>query len=183
MKNFMYYKPKQASTVSHFVFLALISVILTAILLSAIVQPALAANVSLNSWDRVDAGKHLDWDGSTNYMPQFENAVNTWNSYKSGVIRKDTIWIIQDVAISDYYDGDTAYVALAYSNGKIKFNQYYMDTYTNAQKQNICTGMLGYQLGLGDSYNPNDVMYVDTTSITALSANDKASYDAAYNKY
>lgn len=29
---------------------------------------AAAPVVTLNSWDLVDSGKHLDWDGRTNYM-------------------------------------------------------------------------------------------------------------------
>ncbi|MDR2408755.1 MAG: hypothetical protein LBE13_11675 [Bacteroidales bacterium] len=147
-----------------------------------LIQTAHAAMPTLNSWDCVDSGKHLDWDGRTNYMPQFERAVNTLNNYKSGVIRKDTIWIVEDVKISDYYEV-TNITASASLNGKIKFNQYNMDRYTDAQNQNICTAMLGYCLGLGRTSNPTDVMYASVNSVTSLSENDKASYNEAYKKY
>jgi hypothetical protein len=158
--------------------------VLTAVALSFVISPVYAATATLNNpyWDCVDSGKHLDWDGKTNYMPQFESAVNTWNGYKSGIIRKDTVWIIEDVKISDYYEVSSV-AASSSSNGKIKFNQYNMDVNTNAQNQKICTAMLGSALGLGATSVSSDVMYTYSNSVTSLSANDKASYDAAYKKY
>ena len=146
-------------------------------------KPVYAAVVTLNSWDLVDSGKHLDWDGRTNYMPEFERAVKTWNDYKPGVIRKDTIWIVEDVFISDYYEeNETAAVCLP--SGKIKFNQYRMDRFTSAQIQNFCAKMLGHALGLGYANYPCDIMWRgNISSVTSLSVNDKASYDAAYKRY
>lgn len=35
--------------------------------------------ISLNDWDLVDSGKHLDWSGSSKYVSQFNSAVNVWN--------------------------------------------------------------------------------------------------------
>ncbi|MDR0751313.1 MAG: cell surface protein [Christensenellaceae bacterium] len=141
-----------------------------------------AKTVRLNTWDSVDNGKHLDWDGKSNYMPQFTDAITTWNKYKSGIIRKDTILIVEDVKISDYYEKSNV-AAISSSNGKIKFNQYIMDSCTNAENQNICTAMIGYQLGLGSSDYYFDVMYACINSVISLSESDKASFDAAYKKY
>lgn len=145
--------------------------------------PASAAGVAtLGSFDLVDSGKHLDWDGTTNYMVQFTAAVNTWNNYKTGVIRKDSGSVIEDVAISDC-SGDGSTIVSIYSSGKIKFNQTVMDTHTDSQKKSDCLYALGIALGLGGTTNTSDVMYKYTSSVTTLSSNDKASYDAAFKKY
>lgn len=141
-----------------------------------------AATATLGSFDLVDSGKHLDWDGNTNYMVQFKSAVNTWNAYKSGVIRKDSLSVIQDVKISDY-DGDNTTILTVSSSGKIKFNQKVMDTHTNDEKKSDCLYALGIALGLGKTKNSSDVMYSYKSSKTTLSSNDKVSYDAAYKKY
>ena len=160
-----------------FLFLALIILIG----FSHQVQAA-APVVTLNSWDLVDSGKHLDWDGDTNYMVQFTAAVNTWNAYKPSVIRKDSWTVIEDVWIEDYA-GDNTTILTVSSKGKIRFNQMVMDTHSNAQKTSDCLYALGLALGLGKTYNTIDVMYGYTSSVTTLSVNDKASYDAAYAKY
>ncbi len=143
---------------------------------------AAAPVVTLNSWDLVDSGKHLDWDGRTNYMVMFTAAVNTWNAYKPSVIRKDSWTVIEDVSIEDYI-GDNSTILTVSSNGKIMFNQMVMDKHTDAQKTSDCLYALGLALGLGKTYNSSDVMYAFTSSVTTLSVNDKASYDAAYAKY
>jgi hypothetical protein len=115
-------------------------------------------------------------------MVQFTYAVNTWNSYKPGVIRRDTIRTIQDVSVSDY-EGDNSSIATVYSSGKIKFNQVVMDTQNDNQKKKACLFALGIALGLGSTNKKCDVMYTYSSSVTTLSTNDKASYDAAYKKY
>ncbi|MDR0697029.1 MAG: cell surface protein [Christensenellaceae bacterium] len=145
-------------------------------------QRVYAKTVRLNSLNSVDSGKHLDWGGKSNYMPQFTDAIKTWENHKSGIIRKDTIFIVEDVTISDYYEISTI-VAISSSNGKIKFNQYNMDSNTNAQNQNVCTAMIGYHLGLGVSDYYKDVMYTYTNSVIALSENDIASFDEAFKRY
>lgn len=141
-----------------------------------------SAAATVGSWDLVDSGKHLDWDGNTNFMVQFEAAIKTWNGYKSGIIRKDNWKIVEDVSISDYFSADSM-VAKVFSSGKIKFNQNYMDCYDNNKKTNVCIGAIGIALGLGLTPNNGDAMYKHPNSITSLSRNDKESYDAAYKKY
>ncbi|MCR5465936.1 MAG: cell surface protein [Lachnospiraceae bacterium] len=115
-------------------------------------------------------------------MVMFTAAVNTWNAYKPSVIRKDSWTVIEDVSIEDY-TGDNSTILTVSSNGKIKFNQMVMDKHTDAQKTSDCLYALGLALGLGKTYNSSDVMYAFTSSVTTLSVNDKASYDAAYAKY
>lgn len=137
---------------------------------------------TLASWDLVDSGKHLDWDGETNYMVQFTTAVNTWNAYKPGVIRADSWAVIEDVKISDYSGDSTTTVKIS-SNGTIKFNQNVMDTLSVSKKTNACLFALGSALGLGKTGNSKDVMYKHNTSINTLSENDESSYDEAYKKY
>ena len=159
-----------------------ISLFLVMSMLVILSHQAQAAVATLNSWDLVDSGKHLDWDGKTNYMVMFTTAVNTWNAYKPSVIRKDSWTVIEDVFIEDYA-GDNTTILTVSSKGKIRFNQMVMDKHNDAQKTSDCLYALGLALGLGKTYNTADVMYAYTSSVTTLSANDKASYDAAYDKY
>lgn len=137
--------------------------------------------VSLNTWDLVDSGKHLDWGGSTKYSIAFSSGVSAWNGYKAGVIRKDTATTIQDVAISDYSEV-TDTVGVTYKSGKIEFNEYHMEGFSVAKRQNATTHELGHALGLGHN-QVGDVMYKSSSTVTTLSANDKASYDSAYVNY
>ncbi|RID82607.1 cell surface protein [Mesobacillus zeae] len=140
-----------------------------------------AATVKLLTWDLVDSGKHLDWDGSTKYQTSFDSGKNVWNGYKSGVIRKDSAYVIQDVSISDYSEKSNT-GAVTSSGGTIKFNSYVMDTLSSTEKKNVAIHELGHALGLAHNTS-SDVMYAYITTNTSLSDNDKASYNAAYNNY
>lgn len=46
------------------------------------------AQAYVQTWDLVDSGKHLDYDGNSTYMSYINTGAATWNAYKSGVIRK-----------------------------------------------------------------------------------------------
>lgn len=48
------------------------------------------AQAYVQTWDLVDSGKHLDYDGNSTYMSYINTGAATWNAYKSGVIRKDS---------------------------------------------------------------------------------------------
>lgn len=113
------------------------------------------AQAYVQTWDLVDSGKHLDYDGNSTYMSYINTGAATWNAYKSGVIRKDSAFVVEDVYVSD----------------------------VNAS--NVATHELGHALGLDHSTSTDvmDAAITGHTSTQALSQNDKDSYDAAYNNY
>lgn len=55
------------------------------------------AQAYVQTWDLVDSGKHLDYDGNSTYMSYINTGAATWNAYKSGVIRKDSAFVVEDV--------------------------------------------------------------------------------------
>ena len=149
----------------------------------------------LNVWS-VDSGKHLDWNGSTIYLSYFKTGVNTWNAYKSGVIREDGAFTIKDVTISDVNDFEDNSVAVTtqYHNGSggkstsatIQFSKTKMETLSSMQKTIVCTHELGHTLGLSENNDngTSPVMYNNiayNTSNNVLHSEDKFNYDYMYN--
>ncbi|EDO0799630.1 cell surface protein, partial [Listeria monocytogenes] len=101
---------------------------LICVCLSVIVIPGINVHAAakINSWDLVDSGKHLDYDGNSKYMSYIKSGAATWNSYKKGVIRPDSPKVLEDVFCNDTSANN--YVnATTYSNGKITFNKKNMD--------------------------------------------------------
>lgn len=150
----------------------------------------------LNVWS-VDSGKHLDWSGSTAYSSNFTTGVNTWNAYKSGVIRKDGLLTVNDVTISDVssLSGNTVALTTQYytgSGGKstsatIKFSTPQINNLTSAKRNIVCTHELGHTLGLdenNDSGSTSIIMYnniANNTSNNVLHSQDKLNYDYMYD--
>lgn len=155
--------------------------LVTVLAFSFLSVPASAASYILG-WDLVDSGKHLDYDGNSKYMSYVSTGASIWNSYKSGVIRKDSLTVIQDVYISDISSVNGA-TGTTSANGKIQLNAYYLDKCTYSQIVNTVTHELGHALGLDHGPSSTDIMYTSQTSVNSLSKNDKDSYDAAYNLY
>lgn len=146
----------------------------------------------LNVWS-VDSGKHLDWSGSTSYSSNWNTGVSTWNNYKSGVIRKDTILTTNDVTISDVASlpsnivAQTTQYGTGHSSGStIKFSTAQMNSLSSTKKNIVCTHEIGHTLGL-DENNDNGttlVMYnniANNTSNNVLHSEDKFNYDYMYN--
>ncbi len=142
-----------------------------------------AAEYSLQSWWLIDSGKHLDWDGSSNYMREWYNAVNTWNAYKPGVIRVDTWKTINDVTIQDKGKCDGCTLATTWSYGKMVFYQDEMDTLTSTQRQATITHEIGHALGIDHNKKDTSIMRQGVKNFTALDKIDKEAYDAAYKKH
>lgn len=146
----------------------------------------------VNNYWSVDSGKHMDWDGSTQFASNFTTGVNTWNNYKSGVIRKDTVLTIKDITI-----GDAEYVtnnALGETRQKgpgkspesyITFSTVVMNQYSTLIKNICCTHELGHALGLAHNEDTTDsVMWPSPTGATSnnvLHIDDKFNYDYMYN--
>ncbi|MFC3788896.1 hypothetical protein ACFOQM_08885 [Paenibacillus sp. GCM10012307] len=76
------------------------------------------ATLYIQIWHLVDSGKHLDYDGNSIYMSHIDTGASIWNGYKNGVIRPDSIFVIEDVFVSDI-DVANGNTGLTYPNGKI----------------------------------------------------------------
>ena len=140
-----------------------------------------AASVELLTWDLVDSNKRLHWAGDSAYLTSFTSGVKVWNDYKPGVIWKANDTTDTDVTISDYYEvSSTAGVTTSYH--RMKFNTYRMEGFNSTQRKNVAMHELGHALGLAHNLE-GDVMYSYVSTKVTLSENDKASYDAAYERY
>ncbi|MDR2945072.1 MAG: matrixin family metalloprotease [Methanosarcinales archaeon] len=147
-------------------------------LLFSMINPALGTAYTLG-WDLVDSGKHLDWGGSTKYQNDFNYSVNTWNNYKSGVIRKDSIIYLKDVTISDITLKNNDAGETDGDNKTIKFNTFNIDPMNTTRRRNVCAHELGHALGLNENPNTGNTMYYKSSDTYTLSRDDKDSYNAA----
>lgn len=160
---------------------AMMSILLVVISLFTMFNTASA--YKLLTWNLVDSGKHLDWDGSTNYMTEWNKSIKVWEDYKPGVIRPDSAWVIEDVKISDYYEESNT-MAVTSSAGTIKFNKYHFASMSAGERQKTMTHELGHALGLDENNSvPNSIMCQGKRSQTYIIQDDKNGYDAAYQKY
>lgn len=155
------------------------SIAITAVLILSLNINSYAA---LQGWDLVDSGKHLDWDSNTKYTSSVNSAISLWEGYKPGIIRPDSIWIIEDVFVSDYYEVSNT-IGVTSSAGTIKFNDYRFSDMTTDQKIHTATHEFGHALGLDHTTGTYDVMRQGKLSITSLSSTDESSYDLAYATY
>lgn len=130
----------------------------------------------------VDSGKHLDWDSDTKYVSTVRSAVDLWEEHRSGVIREDSLLVIQDVFISDYNEV-TNTIAYTSASGKIKLNDDHFDSMTPNQRLHTVTHEFGHALGLDHTSGKNDIMQQGKLALTSLSQTDKDSYDEAYDTY
>jgi len=146
------------------------------------INTSIIITIKIQSWDLVDSGKHLDYDGNSKYMDKIETGVAKWNNYKGGVIRKDNLFNTRDLYVEDKPSERSGVVASTYSTGAIYISESEMNNLGDLQQLNVTIHELGHALGL-DHNTKVDIMYKNVTYITDISVNDKASYDAAYNNY
>lgn len=142
---------------------------------------AATAKSYLLGWDLVDSGKHLDYDGNSKYMSNVKSGVSKWEAHKKGVIRPDSLSVIEDVFISDVSNADSIN-ATTYKDGYIKMNKYNLDKQSGTQITRVATHEIGHALGLGHS-TKSDIMYGYDIITSSLTKNDKDSYNEAYKKY
>lgn len=144
------------------------------------IKPVMAYN--LNSYDLIDGGKHMDWDGSTKYGTAWSESVNVWNGHKSGMIRPDAWNRIEDVKISDYSESSNI-VSMSSSNGKIKFNTLNMDKYSSSKQKGVIIHTIGHCLGIDNNNSISSVMS-EKYNATSLNQDDKDALDWLYkNRY
>jgi len=140
--------------------------------------------------DNVDSGGHLDWDSNTKYLSDCNTAQSVWNGYKSGVIRKDSFWVIEDIFVSDYYDStETRFAYRRQSNSTINFNDYYFvlgnsQSLTAEQRTKTVIHEFGHALGLGHNTSSNPaIMRQGRFEYKTLHQDDKDSFDEAEKAY
>lgn len=160
----------------------LIAVFLMSILIGT--TPAHAA-VYLGTGDNVDSGGHLDWDYDTTYYSQTVWGMDLWNSYKKGVIRKDSIFVLEDIFVTDIDSATAGYYGYRdKANAKIYFNKYSMKKLDANGKKSVAAHELGHALGLGHNKNNSKAVMTDAHAFpTTLHKDDKDSYNAAAKLY
>jgi len=137
-----------------------------------------AETIALQWWKLVDSGWHLDYDiTNTQYGTYFQQGAQMWNSYDSGVVRQDTLLTICDVSVYDMPYNTSDY-ATTYFYGEIHVNTTKTDTLSSTNKKLLFAHEIGHCFGI-DHLTQYDVMASYGFYATALTANDKASYNAA----
>jgi hypothetical protein len=164
----------------------IITILLAVAMLSIGFSRAYATSY-LGTGDNVDTGGHLDWDYDTTYYSQTVWGMNLWNAYKIGVIREDSILVVQDLFVTDINSSTAGYYGYRdMNNATIYFNIYGMNGLSANGKKSVAAHELGHALGLGHNPSNTNAVMTDTgysNFPTVLVQDDKDSYDAAAALY
>ena len=151
--------------------------------LSLMLLPA-AASAHFLGYDSVD-GKEIRWGtyhGTTKWTTARGAAISTWNGINPINILGDSSTTVEDLSFVDANRSDVTWAGL-YSNisgaDKIQLNNYYLNGYTTAKRQNVFTHELGHALGLAHSYS-DQIMYAYVTSKTSLGSHDTSDYHSLW---
>lgn len=147
------------------------------------------ASKSIMSHHLVDSGKHLDYKTPSTYQTYCNTAQNTWNGYKAGVVRKNSLLNITDVTIKEEVNyTDTSYAITNYNSRKIYvYSNNIANLDSNPNKELILKSIFihefGHALGMGHIWQSNNVMNWIANTTTTLNHYNEVSYDLAYDEY
>ena len=147
------------------------------------------ASKSILSQNLVDSGKHLDYKTPNKYKTYCETARDTWNGYKAGVVRKNSLLNITDVTIKeeDNYS-DASYAVTSFSAKKIfvyknNLEELNSDPNKELKLKDIFIHEFGHALGMGHIWQASNVLSAYTNNTITLNHYNEVSYDLAYAEY
>lgn len=151
------------------------------IMFNANVDKANASSLKINSWNLVDSGKHLDWDGNSTFTETWALSVSAWNAVHN-IIRPDSWRWIQDVWVTGYYTANDNVMGYCTSGGTIAFNGFYFNTMTNDERQKTQMHEIGHALGLDENNTSlNSIMKQGRRAQVTLAMEDVEAFDYLYN--
>jgi len=134
-------------------------------------------------YDAVDSGYHMDYSETTQYDTELLASIEAWNELETVIIRKDTIWTVKDVIISDYTDiNSTATANTNASNPDllaVGLNNAYFPSMSATQRQKTIMHELGHCMGLYDftaTESLDNIMVQGIRSLTQFGPADLGVY-------
>lgn len=140
---------------------------------------AAPASAHFTGYDSVDgSGRDIHYEDNTTYDTALNHAIDEWNQLGEVDITEDTGWTNKDLKFTDVDRSDVTWVGLYDPESGydlIKFNSFYLDNDTLAQKKNVALHEIGHALGLDHSY-VGQVMASVQSSVTTTQSHDEADY-------
>ncbi|MDR2646901.1 MAG: cell surface protein [Oscillospiraceae bacterium] len=141
-------------------------------------------------YDLADSGGHVDYDSNqSKYDDYVKSGVKVWNAHRAGTFRPDDLSVVGDVRITDVNKPGNGWTgATNLTLGAIQLNSAYLDDSSSYSTNNIKHTVyheLGHTLGLDENNSGASTSIMRQGKLTniTLSADDKASFDAAATRY